>query len=189
MLNKTVVLGNDSYTIKGQFTCGGRRLFALEANKPMTGYTGRCPACLEEHVPLVHGRGYYAAADSVYDALEKRELEQQRSDGRATTERLPSVKDHLPPLDQPLIGRNKGIEGDSNSCYMDATLFCMFTYSNVFDSLLHMKVDDRLAPLQARLRDNVVHVLRSPNGFVTRMYLSLSLLHTHFSPETDIQCD
>jgi hypothetical protein len=169
MLNKSVTLGSDSYTIKAVFYCGGKRLFALEASKPMTGYTGRCPICQEEHIPLAKGRGYYAAAESVQEAIGKQNLERQRNEGRSTTQNLPSVNDSLPPLAQPVLGKNKGIEGDSNSCYMDATIFCMFAYNNVFDSLLHMKVDGRVAPLQSRLRDNVVNLLRTQDGFVQRM--------------------
>ena len=36
-----------------------------------------------------------------------------------------------------VTGRNKGIQGHQNSCYLDATLFSMFTFSSVFDSLLY----------------------------------------------------
>ena len=34
-------------------------------------------------------------------------------------------------------GRNKGIQGHKNSCYLDATLFSMFCFTSVFDSLLY----------------------------------------------------
>lgn len=33
-------------------------------------------------------------------------------------------------------GKFKGIQGHHNSCYLDATLFAMFTFTPVFDSLL-----------------------------------------------------
>lgn len=33
-------------------------------------------------------------------------------------------------------GKFKGIQGHYNSCYLDATLFAMFTFTCVFDSLL-----------------------------------------------------
>ena len=80
---------------------------------------------------------------------------------------LRTVKDNLPPLDHPITGKNKGIEGDSNSCYMDSTIFCMFAYSNVFDSLLHMEVHktEALHKLQKLLRENIVNVLRSEIWF------------------------
>ena len=34
-------------------------------------------------------------------------------------------------------GRNKGIQGHQNSCYLDATLFAMFSFTGVFDGLLY----------------------------------------------------
>jgi hypothetical protein len=52
---------------------------------------------------------------------------------------------------------------------MDATIFCMFAYSDVFDSLLHMKTQEQsIRTLQSLLRENIVHVLRSTKGFVER---------------------
>lgn len=35
-----------------------------------------------------------------------------------------------------ICGEFKGIQGHHNSCYLDATLFSMFTFTSVFDSLL-----------------------------------------------------
>lgn len=35
-----------------------------------------------------------------------------------------------------VCGKFKGIQGHHNSCYLDATLFSMFTFTSVFDSLL-----------------------------------------------------
>ena len=53
---------------------------------------------------------------------------------------------------------------------MDATIFCMFAYSNVFDTLLHMQVEKQspIYKLQKLLRENIVHLLRSNKGFVQR---------------------
>uniref|UniRef100_A0A8C0IWB9 ubiquitinyl hydrolase 1 n=1 Tax=Chelonoidis abingdonii TaxID=106734 RepID=A0A8C0IWB9_CHEAB len=42
---------------------------------------------------------------------------------------------------QRLIGWKKGIQGHCNSCYLDATLFCMFAFSSVLDSLLLRPAD------------------------------------------------
>ena len=36
-----------------------------------------------------------------------------------------------------LSGRNRGIQGHQNSCYLDATLFAMFSFTGVFDGLLY----------------------------------------------------
>lgn len=35
-----------------------------------------------------------------------------------------------------VCGKFRGIQGHHNSCYLDVTLFAMFTYTAVFDSLL-----------------------------------------------------
>ena len=37
------------------------------------------------------------------------------------------------------VGKNKGIQGYHNSCYMDSTLFAMFAFCDVFDVALHRK--------------------------------------------------
>ena len=176
-----VYFGKDQCTIIIDINCKNQRLFALEANRPVPSYSGRCPLCGKEHVKFAYQRGYYAAVSTVRDAIAKQNLERQRIEGRSTTQNLLSVTDFLPPLTQPVLGKNKGIEGDSNSCYMDATIFCMFAYNNVFDSLLHMKVDQRVADLQTRLRDNVVNVLRTQEGFVRRMYPTLTHTLRHVS--------
>lgn len=40
-----------------------------------------------------------------------------------------------------IIGESKGIQGHNNSCYLDATLFSMFTFAQCFDSLLYRPAD------------------------------------------------
>lgn len=35
-----------------------------------------------------------------------------------------------------VCGKFRGIQGHHNSCYLDVTLFSMFTYTSVFDSLI-----------------------------------------------------
>ena len=37
---------------------------------------------------------------------------------------------------QKICGKYRGIQGHHNSCYLDATLFSMFAFTSVFDSLL-----------------------------------------------------
>lgn len=51
----------------------------------------------------------------------------------------PVVPGVVPPLDSlgELAGKNRGIQGHHNSCYLDATLFAMFTFTSVFDALLY----------------------------------------------------
>ncbi|CAF1427872.1 unnamed protein product [Rotaria magnacalcarata] len=168
VVEKVVRLGNNFYRIKAYVPCRNKQLFALESEKPLRGYDGVCPVCAKQHILLAESRGFYASVDSVFRALEKK-LEEERLQGRKSIDRLDSVKENLPPLKSPILGQNKGIEGDSNSCYMDATIFCMFAYSNVFDSLLNVKTEKKsLTQLQKLLRENIVHVLRSNIGFVER---------------------
>ncbi len=38
-----------------------------------------------------------------------------------------------------IIGENKGIQGETNSCYLDTLLMAMFSFTNVFDYLLYRK--------------------------------------------------
>ena len=61
-------------------------------------------------------------------------------------------------------GRMRGIQGHHNSCYLDATLFSMFSFTSVFDSLLHRRKDqedlDEYEQVQMVLKDNIVNPLR-----------------------------
>lgn len=43
-----------------------------------------------------------------------------------------------------IIGESKGIQGHNNSCYLDATLFSMFTFAQCFDSLLYRPADKKV---------------------------------------------
>ncbi|CAF1358165.1 unnamed protein product [Rotaria sordida] len=131
MIGKPVQFGKDLCIIKGYVQCQGQELFALESERSITGYDGRCPKCNKQHVALDKTRGFYAAVNSVYDALGRQKLEKERLQGRKKIEQLPGTVENLPPLDRPILGENKGIEGDSNSCYMDATIFC--------DALFHLR--------------------------------------------------
>jgi hypothetical protein len=173
MLEKAVQFGKDFYTIKAFITCKNQQLFALECERPISGYNGICPACNGQHLKLAQNRGFYVSVDSVYKALGQQQLEKERLQGRKPIEKLNKIKDNLPPLNREITGIDKGIEGDSNSCYMDSTIFCMFAYSSVFDSLLYMDVSDKepLVNLQKLLRQNIVNVLRTETGFVERKFV------------------
>ncbi|KRX16606.1 Ubiquitin carboxyl-terminal hydrolase CYLD, partial [Trichinella nelsoni] len=64
-----------------------------------------------------------------------------------------------------LVGKPKGIQGHSNSCYMDAALFSMFSCCNAFDSyLLHCRKDMDVK------RKHVVDVLRCDIVYPLRKY-------------------
>lgn len=60
------------------------------------------------------------------------------------------------------IGRNRGIQGYQNSCYMDATLFSMFAFSSAFDYLLKSKAGSSVNTdrVQLVLRQGIVNPLR-----------------------------
>jgi ubiquitin carboxyl-terminal hydrolase CYLD len=68
-----------------------------------------------------------------------------------------------------MCGKFKGIQGHHNSCYLDATLFAMFTFTSVFDSLLFRPPDeddnDHYEEVQKVLREEIVNPLRK-NLFV-----------------------
>ncbi|XP_030383625.1 ubiquitin carboxyl-terminal hydrolase CYLD isoform X2 [Scaptodrosophila lebanonensis] len=70
---------------------------------------------------------------------------------------------------QDICGKFKGIQGHHNSCYLDATLFSMFTFTSVFDSLLYRCQNDmdisNYEQVQTVLREEIVNPLRK-NGFV-----------------------
>ena len=64
-----------------------------------------------------------------------------------------------------MLGRNKGIQGHHNSCYLDATLFSMFAFSQVFDTILHRpdRGDEDLEEyeqIQRVLKESIVNPLR-----------------------------
>lgn len=58
-----------------------------------------------------------------------------------------------------------GIQGHHNSCYLDATLYSMFAFSSVFDTLLHRERKDTDLPeyddVQRVLRESIVNPLRT----------------------------
>ncbi|KAK2724608.1 ubiquitin carboxyl-terminal hydrolase CYLD-like isoform X2 [Artemia franciscana] len=68
-----------------------------------------------------------------------------------------------------ICGKFKGIQGHHNSCYLDATLFCMFTFTSVFDSLIYRPQEAEDIPqyneVQRVLREDIVNPLRT-NLFV-----------------------
>lgn len=81
----------------------------------------------------------------------------------------PDVKGTVSPLDsiedlEKICGKNKGIQGHHNSCYLDATLFSMFYFTSVFDSVLHRpKEKDDLneyEEVKSVLKEGIVNPLR-----------------------------
>lgn len=68
-----------------------------------------------------------------------------------------------------VCGKFRGIQGHHNSCYLDVTLFSMFTYTGVFDSVLFRPKNINDLPdyeeVQRVLREEIVNPLRT-NLFV-----------------------
>ncbi|XP_022820904.1 ubiquitin carboxyl-terminal hydrolase CYLD isoform X1 [Spodoptera litura] len=83
----------------------------------------------------------------------------------------PVVPGVVPPLNSlgELAGKNRGIQGHHNSCYLDATLFAMFTFTSVFDALLYRPPEPEDSPhyseVQRVLREEIVNPLRK-HGYV-----------------------
>lgn len=71
---------------------------------------------------------------------------------------------------QAVCGKKRGIQGHHNSCYLDVTLFAMFTYTAVFDSLLFRPKNENdigdYDEVQRVLREEIVNPLRK-NLFVS----------------------
>jgi len=60
----------------------------------------------------------------------------------------------------PCLGFNKGVQGNKNSCYLDATLFAMFPFNSVFDSILITPYQNSVSEAERRLADDVQRILR-----------------------------
>ena len=67
-------------------------------------------------------------------------------------------------LEYKYCGTMHGIQGHHNSCYLDATLYSMFAFSSVFDTLLHRERKDtdleEYDEVQRVLRESIVNPLR-----------------------------
>uniref|UniRef100_T1KJA6 ubiquitinyl hydrolase 1 n=1 Tax=Tetranychus urticae TaxID=32264 RepID=T1KJA6_TETUR len=64
-----------------------------------------------------------------------------------------------------LCGKARGIQGHHNSCYLDATLFAMFSYTTIFESLLHRPQSSsdiaEYSEVQKVLKEEIVNPLRA----------------------------
>ena len=79
--------------VKGRVPCGGEDLYALESDKPMTGYDGLCPKCRTHHVAFVRpSQGFYASVKSIHDKIHKETLANERLKGRKEIERITNSK-------------------------------------------------------------------------------------------------
>lgn len=151
------------YTVRNIVQCEDYQFCVMQSEKRRASYTGLCPNCKQKHHEIPAQRGFYVLTDRIQSII----AEERRSD---TSERRLTV---LPvqQFGEICLGRNKGIVGRSNSCYMDSTIYCMFSSTTGFDHLLTMDIDPRLRYLQKILRDDIVNPLRDPKkGLVSCKY-------------------
>ncbi|CAH1778728.1 unnamed protein product [Owenia fusiformis] len=80
----------------------------------------------------------------------------------------PDVPGTVPPMCfnnlEEICGRKKGIQGHHNSCYLDASLFSMFAFTQVFDSILFRQKQSSDLPqysqVQTVLKEGIINPLR-----------------------------
>ncbi|XP_073163756.1 ubiquitin carboxyl-terminal hydrolase CYLD isoform X3 [Lepidochelys kempii] len=79
------------------------------------------------------------------------------------------VEENTPPKTEKegletMIGKKKGIQGHYNSCYLDSTLFCLFSFSSVLDTVLLRPKEkndvEYYSETQELLRTEIVNPLR-----------------------------
>ncbi len=63
----------------------------------------------------------------------------------------------VPPTIDKYIGKEKGIQGHQNSCYLDATVFGLFALTMEFDEMFLRNAKDITSMI---LRKNIVNPLR-----------------------------
>ncbi|PAA55907.1 hypothetical protein BOX15_Mlig027790g3, partial [Macrostomum lignano] len=76
-----------------------------------------------------------------------------------------------------LVGRNRGVQGHHNSCYLDSTLFAMFATVGAFDGVLERpgqaKDIDNYEEIKNTLREGIVNCLRRNKFVSARQVLKL----------------
>ncbi|XP_048762223.2 ubiquitin carboxyl-terminal hydrolase CYLD-like [Ostrea edulis] len=70
-------------------------------------------------------------------------------------------------IEQEVCGKQKGIQGHHNSCYLDATLLAMFYFTTVFDGILYRpkRIDDlyEYDEVKQVIKEGIVNPLRRHN--------------------------
>ena len=56
-----------------------------------------------------------------------------------------------------ILGKAKGVVGKDNSCYMDASLFCLFAFNECLDELLKTESENAT---KKHLLKNIINPLR-----------------------------
>lgn len=92
------------------------------------------------------------------------ERQQTLDKGNCSTNDLVSVLGQTAADVAELCNQKRGIQGHHNSCYLDATLFAMFSCTTLFDDILNRDREPHDIPqyeeIQKVLRDDIVNTLR-----------------------------
>lgn len=79
----------------------------------------------------------------------------------------PPVSLDVKQIEQEVCGKQKGIQGHHNSCYLDATLLAMFYFTTVFDGILYRpkRMDDlrEYDEVKQVIKEGIVNPLRKHN--------------------------
>ncbi|KAL0274106.1 UNVERIFIED_CONTAM: hypothetical protein PYX00_006615 [Menopon gallinae] len=111
----------------------------------------------------------------------------------------PVVQGTVPPINgtkgdlEAICGKNRGIQGHHNSCYLDATLFAMFAFTSVFDSLLYRPASITDIPqygqVQRVLKEEIVNPLRKNFYVRADRVMKLRTLLENLSSVTGLTCE
>jgi len=66
LIGTYIRLGNLQYLVKARILCENIDLYALESEKPLTGYDGICPQCNKTHTEFELNRGMYVLAKTIH---------------------------------------------------------------------------------------------------------------------------
>ncbi|XP_041451979.1 ubiquitin carboxyl-terminal hydrolase CYLD isoform X1 [Drosophila obscura] len=106
---------------------------------------------------------------------------------------VPPLRIHSSDELQKICGKFKGIQGHHNSCYLDATLFSMFTFTSVFDSILYRcpgpKDIQHYRDVQKVLRDEIVNPLRKQLFVRSDRVMKLRELLDQLSSVSGLTCE
>ncbi|KAK5641403.1 hypothetical protein RI129_009950 [Pyrocoelia pectoralis] len=154
----------------------GPRLFECAENRSILVPINQCSRFAERAVQIQH------VSDEVFSV------------------ECPIVKGAVAPLCIPteedveaVCGKFKGIQGHNNSCYLDVTLFAMFAFTAVFDSLLFRPKGPGDIPdyekVQEVLREEIVNPLRTKLFVRADCVMNLRKLLDQFSSVSGLTSD
>lgn len=73
--NQTIQIDKQNIFVRGRITCGSEELYALESDKSLTGYDGRCPKCRRAHVLFKEpNKSFYVSVKNIHDMVHKEKL-------------------------------------------------------------------------------------------------------------------